>query len=138
MREPEYFHEYRDSHLSYILPLPQKIFLHKPSDLCLWISSISIILHISPYCQLGCILFPSSCLLVNYLFLTICFVFVTSIFSLFFSLDVFLLVFVNYSIRHFFSRNISTGGNFFVSIVTGLIGLTSNCAVILYEWIFVC
>ena len=109
--------------------------------LSLWKSSyINLLTFVYEFLQFPlCYIFHhTSCLLVNYLFLAICFVFVTSIFSLFFSLDVFLLVFVNYSTRHFFSRNISTGGNFFVSIVTGLIGLTSNCAVILHEWIFVC
>ena len=61
----DFFQEFRASHnLSYILPLPRKNFWHKHYDFCLWISSTSILLRVSPYCHLACKYFCYFCLLV--------------------------------------------------------------------------
>lgn len=47
--------------------------LHKHCDLCLWISLISILLRVSPYCHAGCKYFCSFCLLVSSLSLALYF-----------------------------------------------------------------
>ena len=107
-----FFHEYSFSHnLSYILPLPLKTILHKHCDLCLWISPISTLLRVSRYCHLGFKYFCSFYLMVNYLFLTICFLpcyfhSFPCYFHCFSHLIYFFLVFVDYSTRYLFSCNV--------------------------------